>query len=109
MLTHEDAIVLLYVPCPSIEVAQRISEVLLSEGLAACTNRFDGVTSMYQWQGRTETSTECVLLVKSVASKEERARERIRTLHPYETPCLMSLNPSSVNTDYASWLRGQLG
>lgn len=106
---NADEIVVIYVPCPDEKTASRVSDALLSEGLAACTNLFPVVESRYHWQGKIEISRECILLVKTTRGRRDRAQERIRGIHPYEVPCMMSWVPEAVNPDYAGWLRGSLG
>ena len=51
--------------CPNQDVADRISQALVSEGLAACVSRITDVQSTYRWQGKVQTNDEILLLIKN--------------------------------------------
>ena len=101
---------LFYVPCPNKETAQKIGRTLLEEKLIACTNLIPQMESMYWWQGKIETSSECILLLKTLESSdaEVNVRKRVLELHPYETPCVMSVQDIEINDSYRKWLEDSL-
>jgi periplasmic divalent cation tolerance protein len=93
-----------WINCPSREVAGEISEVLVSERLAACTNTFAEIQSAFHWKGRVERGTEVPLLVKTREDLFDAVCERTTALHPYETPGIMALEVTRVNQDYLDWV-----
>lgn len=97
-------IAILYVTTPDRETARHIGRTLVEEGLAACINILGGMESIYRWQGVVEQAEEQVLLVKLPMIQAERAGERIRALHPYELPCILTLPISGGNPPYLEWL-----
>lgn len=99
---------LFYVTCPDQEVAKKISLTLLQEGLAACTNILPGMESMYWWEGKIETSQEVVLILKSTDVQSARIIARVESLHPYNTPCILSLPVEKGSEAYVRWLKGSL-
>lgn len=99
---------LFYVTCPDTEVARKISLALLQEGLVACANIIPGMESMYWWQGQISASRETVLILKSISSQAERIITRVESLHPYDTPCILSLPVEKGSQDYVRWLKGSL-
>lgn len=97
---------LYYIPCPSLEVARNIGRTCIEEKLAGCANIIPQMESIYPWNGKIESSSEVILLLKT--SNQERLKSelesRIKALHPYEVPCLMGLAVASINGSYRDWL-----
>ena len=107
---QELTMLLFYVPCPDKDTANKIAKTLLEEKLIACTNLIPGMESMYWWQGKLETSSECILLLKTLDSSdaEFKIRKRVSELHPYETCCVMSFPHLGINDSYRKWLEDSL-
>lgn len=99
---------LFYVTCPDQEVARKISHTLLQEGLVACTNILPGMESIYWWEGKIETSQEVVLILKATTVQSARIIARVESLHPYNTPCILSLPIENGSEAYVRWLKGSL-
>lgn len=47
-----------------MEEARRLAAALLERRLVACVNLVPGVESLYEWEGRLETSQEVLMLIK---------------------------------------------
>ncbi|WP_413288619.1 divalent-cation tolerance protein CutA [Bdellovibrio sp. HCB337] len=99
---------LFYVTCPSQDVARKISSKLLNEGLVACANILPGMESIYWWEGKIETSQEVVLILKATDVQSSRIIARVESLHPYNTPCILSLPVEKGSEAYVRWLKGSL-
>ncbi len=84
--------------------AAAIARALVSERLAACVNIFGPIRSIYRWRGAIEDDREVLMLVKTVAPLLEALEKRIRALHSYEVPELMSISADSVSAPYLEWL-----
>lgn len=97
---------IIYVPCANEEEATSISTTLVSEKLAACTNIFP-IKSIYQWKGKLESEKEYVIIVKTTDALESEAVVRIKELHSYETPAIISWNSES-NSEYFDWMKEQV-
>ncbi len=93
-----------WINCPSNDVARDISEALVSERLAACTNTFAEIQSAFHWKGGVERETEVPLLVKTRDDLFDAVCRRVEALHPYETPGIMALEVKHVNRDYLEWV-----
>src|SRR3712207_2611759 len=91
---------ILYVTTRDRSQALRIGRTLIERRLAACVNVLDGMTSVYEWQGRIEEATEAVLLVKTDAARTPPAIAAIRECHDYEVPCVLALPVVDGNPDY---------
>lgn len=95
-----------YITAPA-EVAERIANTLVEENLAACVNIVGKVTSIYRWEGQVERATEALLLVKGTAEQTEAMINRVREIHPYEVPEILSTDIVAGNKDYLDWLAGK--
>ena len=95
-------ITLLYVTHPNEAHALKISRVLVEEKLAACTNVFP-IQSIYPWEGKIQNETEFVSILKTFPEVKDKTIMRIRQLHEYEVPCILSFEVH-VNEEYKNWL-----
>lgn len=102
--------ILFYIPCPDKQTATSIACVLLQEKLVACANIIPGMESMYWWQGKIETSSEHILLLKTLPTSDTQnlITKRILELHPYDTPCVMKLSDIEINSSFQKWLEDSL-
>lgn len=94
----------IFCTCPDRESAEGIATALVEERLAACVNLLSGLTSIYCWQDSVRREPECLLLIKSTATRFEALRSRLRTLHPYEVPEIIALPVSHGDPAYLQWL-----
>lgn len=97
-------VALVYTVCASEEEALAISRAVVAERLAACTNLWP-IASVYTWEGETVEGEEIAMLVKTVRANVPRIWERVRELHSYDLPCLLTLRPGEIESRYAAWLR----
>ena len=100
-------IIVLYVPCGSEDEAANIAAILISEGLIACGNIMVS-RSLYNWHNSLVDEKEHILLCKTTQQAVESAQARIEQLHSYDTPCIISVEPASVNAAYAAWVSDQV-
>ena len=89
---------------PNPETAQRIAETLVQERLAACVQTVGPIQSTYRWEGKVETATEYLLLVKTTAAHRDAVIERARELHPYEVPEIIATEISGGLPAYLNWI-----
>ncbi len=94
---------LVYVVCGSEEEALAISRSLVEERLAACTNVWP-IRSVYTWKGELRQDADVALLIKTMNSRVAEVSDRVRVLHSYELPCVLTLEPGYVEPGYASWI-----
>jgi periplasmic divalent cation tolerance protein len=99
---------LLYTTWPDENSARTASETLLTEKLVACTNLYPAVEAQYWWEGKIETSKECVMILKTTALLRPKLEKRFQELHPYEVPCFLEIRVDSGNPAYLQWLSKNL-
>lgn len=89
-------------------VAEAVAGALVGEGLAACVNILPGAQSIYEWKGRIERETECVLLIKSRSDRMAALEARLLQEHPYELPELIAVPIEDGLRPYLAWIDTQL-
>ena len=95
---------LIYMTTETAADAERIGRALVGERLAACVNIVDGMRSMYWWDGAVQQSGETILIAKTRGSLVERLTERVRELHDYDCPCVVSLAIDGGNPAFLDWI-----
>lgn len=100
----ETVAVLVYATFPSEAEALSLGRRLVESRLAGCVNVLPHMTSVYAWQGVTETSKEAVLIAKMPAAAAETAMAYIKAHHPYEVPAILALPVLAGSAGYIAWL-----
>jgi periplasmic divalent cation tolerance protein len=86
------------------EDARRVAGVLLAEKLAACVQLME-IESHYAWKSDVRHEPEVMLLAKTRSELFPRVIERIKALHPYETPEIVAQSFSAGFAPYLDWIR----
>ena len=88
----------------SQEEAQKIARAVVERKLAACVNIVPRIESIYRWQGRVESATEWLLVIKTEARAFERLRDSIKELHSYELPECVMVEVTDGSKEYLGWI-----
>jgi len=96
--------IIIYCTCPDIEIADKISRSLIRQHMAACVNQINGVTSIYEWNGKIEHGNEVLLLIKSTMARFDAIETLIRQEHPYELPELVAVPITKGMPEYLDWI-----
>ena len=88
--------------------ATRIGRTLVEERLAACATLIPSVQSIYHWEGKVESTTETLLLLKTSADHLDALQTRLLQLHTYQTPEYLVLGVEGVSHPYLEWLQASL-
>lgn len=94
---------MIYLTTDSEEEAERISKDLLRNRLIACANMFP-IRSLYRWEGRIERNEEIGVMCKTRTELLNSAIERIKQIHSYEIPCIVSYRIEKGHKDYLEWI-----
>ncbi|MFN4133362.1 MAG: divalent-cation tolerance protein CutA [Candidatus Hadarchaeales archaeon] len=94
---------IVYTTCGSRREAARIAEALVSEKLVACANIFP-ISSIYRWKGRVEGAKEFAIILKTRRKLVQQVISRIRELHTYKIPAIVSFNIVEGSNDYLRWI-----
>lgn len=85
--------------------AAALAEALVAERLAGCV-QWQPVTSRYRWQGRIEQGTELRLHIKTAPDRAAAAIARLRALHPYALPEIVTVETQG-SVDYVAWITAE--
>lgn len=99
---------IVYVTVPDEETGAAIARAVVEAKLAACANLFPAVRSFYVWEGAVQDEQEHVLILKTRSDRFEALRQRIRSLHPYEVPCIVAVPLVDGDPEYLAWLEASL-
>lgn len=92
---------------PDSPSAVKLAEVLVQAHAAACVHIMPAGQSVYRWQGRIESSSECTLLIKSTEAVYPLLERLILEHHPYELPEVVALPVVRGLEGYLGWVAAQ--
>jgi periplasmic divalent cation tolerance protein len=90
--------------CGSLEEARKIAHAFIERRLAACINIVPQIESVYRWQGKVETATEWLLVIKTTAGMFARLKDGLHELHSYETPECIAIGIEDGSAAYLDWI-----
>jgi periplasmic divalent cation tolerance protein len=99
---------IVFVTVPNIKVAKKIAKGLLNAKLAACVNIINRVYSLFWWQGKIDSASELLLIIKTRKSLFIKLSKLVTKLHPYTTAEVISLPLVGVIPKYRRWLDANL-
>jgi periplasmic divalent cation tolerance protein len=106
-LQTNENLVLIYSTYASPAEAERIGEILIDRGLAACVNIFPGMTSIYVWEGKRQRESETAMLIKTRQAAVGKVIAEVRALHSYSNPALLVLPIVEGSADFLHWMLAQ--
>jgi periplasmic divalent cation tolerance protein len=93
-----------YMTASGLEEAKKIGRELVVARLAACVNILPQMSSVYVWEGRLEEASEAVLIAKTTAGRVPELIERVKSLHSYSCPCIVSLAVEEGYPPFLEWI-----
>ena len=99
---------MVYTTLPDRAVTEKIAGILVEKKLVACVNFFP-IESVYRWKGKLNRDKEYALIMKTRESLYTKVEERLRELHPYEVPAIVSYEIKEALPDYLSWIKEETG
>ncbi|MDR1846862.1 MAG: divalent-cation tolerance protein CutA [Bacteroidales bacterium] len=76
---------------------------LLDAKLAACVQILP-VKSFYTWEGNSEENNEMLLIIKTQKALYKRVEAKIKSVHPYEVPQIISIDIKNGLGAYLQWI-----
>ncbi|MBX9635238.1 MAG: divalent-cation tolerance protein CutA [Magnetospirillum sp.] len=98
---------LIYITSPSRDEALKLARMLVEERLAACANVLGPITSVYWWDGKVNEDDEVALVAKTRATLVEALVARVKQVHSYDCPCVVSLPVDSGNPAFLAWVAAE--
>jgi len=99
--------ILLLLTCANEKEAVKITETLLSKKLVVCVKRTN-VHSSFLWRGKSEESSEILLLMETMDNKFEKVENEIKGIHSYGTFVLVALPIIKTSSGITKWMRKEL-
>lgn len=97
----------IYVTYPDHETAKSISNTLLKKRLIACANIFASHESLYWWNGKIQNEQEVAVIYKSTPQQFQEIENTVKSLHPYDVPCIVSWDIAQGHAAYMQWINDE--
>jgi len=98
---------LVFTNMPDRESALTLAQALIDARVAACVNVLGGCTSIYRWQGASETAQEVPVLIKTRAACYPALERAIRERHPYDVPEIIAVPVTRGLPAYLEWVESE--
>lgn len=96
-----------YITAESMDEARHIGQTLIREQLVACINIIEQMESMFMWEGEFQNEKEVVVIAKTRADLVSDLIERVKAVHSYDCPCVVTLPVEGGNADFLNWIAGE--
>ena len=93
-----------YITAADETEARKLGLALVQEKLVACVNYFP-IHSIYRWKGNIEESGEMAVIAKTRQDLVDHVINRVKQLHSYDVPCVVSWVIEQGNPDYLEWIK----
>jgi periplasmic divalent cation tolerance protein len=104
-----DEVVLALSTFPDADTARRVAREIVELRLAACGNIVPQIHSVYRWQGKVESGEEALAIFKLSASRYAEFESKLRSLHPYDVPEIISCKIEAGLPEYLRWITENCG
>lgn len=95
---------MIYTTLPGITITKKVARTLVDKNLVACVNFFP-IGSIYRWKNKLTEDKEYALIMKTRKSLYRKVEKKIKELHPYEIPAIVSYEIKEGLSDYLSWIQ----
>jgi periplasmic divalent cation tolerance protein len=102
---RDDDVMMVYMTAPDQATAERIADVLVESGAAACVNISAPIASVYRWEGKIERSSEVALVAKTTRVAYARLEALVKSHHPYTCPCIVAWPLADGYAPFLDWVR----
>ncbi len=96
--------VILYITVQNRDEGIKIGRALVDENLAACANVFDGLTSIFRWEGAVQEDGEALLVAKTDRTLIDAATDLVKLEHSYDCPCVVAIPIVGGNQQFIDWI-----
>lgn len=103
-MSSQSGVSVLFMTAPDEEKAAEIARTLVDERMIACANIIPRVRSIYRWEGKIADEAEVLVVMKAPAADFKAIEARVKVLHPYTTPELISLDVREGLPAYLDWV-----
>jgi len=101
--------IIVFTTCANKKEAKRIAASIIESKLAACVSIIDKIESFFWWQGKIDTASEVLLIIKSRKAKLAKIIKLVKSLHSYVVPEIIGLPIISGYKPYLNWIDDSVG
>jgi periplasmic divalent cation tolerance protein len=98
---------IIYITAGDLTEAHKIGRILVEERLAACANIFP-ITSIFRWKGNIDEASEFGIIIKIRTEKVKEIEKRVKEIHSYEVPCVVSFKIDDGSSEYLEWINNSV-
>ena len=95
---------LIYMTAGSEAEAEKIGRALIESRLAACVNIIGNMRSLYMWENKLQDDREVILIAKTVKGRVAALIEKVKSIHSYDCPCIVSIPVEDGNPAFLKWI-----
>lgn len=88
-------------------VAADMADTVVAERLAACAQVLGPMRSSYRWEGQVRVAMEWQVVAKTTEARLPELTSRIRALHNYDLPEIVTLAITAGDPEYLRWIRDE--
>ena len=92
----------------SRDEGEKLARLIVEEKLAACVQILPQMTSVYFWEGKVQSESEHLLLIKTLEENFDDLSEFIKKNHSYDVPEIVAIEAEKVSNDYRKWMADYL-
>lgn len=96
-------LIIVQTTCANEQEAKVIAKKLINENLAACV-QISNIESFYKWEDKLCNDKEKLLSIKTKKENFKKIKSRIKELHSYDVPEIISVNINNVSKDYKKFI-----
>ncbi len=97
------SLIIVQTTCQSKMQAREIAKVLIEESLAACVH-MNKIESFYLWKNSFCNDKEVLLSIKTKKKNFKKVKSKIKELHSYDVPEIISINIENTSRDYKEFI-----
>lgn len=97
------SLIIVQTTCSNKEEAKTIAKSLIEKNLAACI-QMSKIESFYMWQNEFCNDDEVLLNIKTKKENFKKIKSKIKELHSYDVPEILSVNIENVSKDYKKFV-----
>ncbi len=87
----------------SKDEAKKIAKILLESKLASCI-QISKIDSLYIWENEMCEDEEYLLLIKTKKEKFKKIKSKIKELHSYDLPEIISIHIDDLSKEYKKYI-----
>ncbi len=96
------------VTAPDLKTGRKLARAALEARLIACANLVPRLESHYWWEGKIESGSEILIVMKTTAARLQRLQRLILARHPYTTPEFIVLPINRGSRRYLEWVQASV-